>query len=409
MFKFLKEKLKNAVEIFSKKAEEGAKEEIKEEIREEIKEEKPKKEVKEKKQEKIEKKEEIVIEEKAEEKPEIKEDKKGFFEKIKDKFKKKEEIKEEKAEEKPEIKEEAGEKKGFFEKIKEKITTVKISGDKFDELFSELEIVLLENNVAVEVIDKIKEDLNKSLVERQIKRGEVEKEIKESLKESISKILTVPRLDLLKLVKDIRKENRPAVFIILGYNGTGKSLSAARLANYLKNKGLKPLLAAGDTFRAAGVAQTEEYAKKIEVPVIKHQMGSDSCAVIFDAISSAKAKNYDIVIADTAGRIHSNADLMDELKKIVRVNKPDLKILVLDALTGTDIVEQARKFDEAVGVDALIITKVDAYEKGGGILSGTYILKKPVLFFGVGQGMSDFKEYNPEEVLQNLGLGEEKH
>jgi len=296
------------------------------------------------------------------------------------------------------------EKKGFFGKLKESITTVRINEEKFNDIFWDLEKVLLENNVATEVVDKIKEDLSVYLVNQPIERGKVEKKIEEGLRSSIKDVLNVPKINLLEFVKNIRKDNRPIVLLIIGYNGSGKSLSVARLARYFKDHKLKVMLAAGDTFRAGSILQLEEYGRKVDAPVIKHQMKSDSCSVIFDTINAAKSRNYDVVIADTAGRIHSNRDLMDELKKIVKVNKPDLKILVLDALSGSDVVEQIKQFNDAVGVDALIFTKVDVYEKGGSVLSGTYFLRKPVLFFGVGQEMDSFKEYNPEEVLTNLGF-----
>src|SRR3989344_2468941 len=269
MFKFLKEKLKNAVEIFSKKAEEEAKEEVKEEIKEEIKEEKPKKEKKEKKQEKTQEKKEIPADEKIEEKP----------------LEKKEEAKEE--------------KKGFFEKIKEKITTVKISGDKFDELFSELEIVLLENNVAVEIIDKIKEDLNKSLVEKQIKRGDVEKEIKEGLRKALEDVLDVENIDLIKEIKN--KKEKPYVIVFVGVNGSGKTTSIAKVANLLQKNGFSVVLGAGDSWRAASIEQLEEWGKRLNVKVIKHNYGSDPAAICFDTISFAKSHNIDVVLLDTAG------------------------------------------------------------------------------------------------------------
>lgn len=377
MFKFLKNKIQDAISKISKKVEEEK--EIVEEPKELEKVPSEKKEIP--KEEK--KKEEIPSKEEKE--------KKGFFKKIKEKFEKKE------------VKEEIPkEEKGIFKKIKEKITTTKISKEKFNELFHELEIALLENNVAMEVVEKIKQDLKVDLVDVPLKKGDVKNHVIESLKKSIKEILSLTEINLVKKVKECKE--RPCVLLFLGYNGTGKSLTAAKVALYLKNKGLNPLLAAGDTFRAAGAIQLEEYGKAVNVPVIKTQDQGDSCALIYDAIASAKAKHFDAVLADTAGRMHSNADLMDELKKIVRVNKPDLKILILDALSGSDIVEQAKEFEKGIGLDALIITKVDAYEKGGSILSAAYILKKPILFFGCGQKMDSLKEYDAEETLKNLGL-----
>lgn len=349
MFKFLKEKLKNAISSITKKIEKIPVEEAIEEV---------------------------VIEKKPERKkaPKI----------IKEKPKE--------------------EKKGFFQKIREKVQTTRINEKEFEEIFYDLEIALFENNTAVEVVEKIKRDLKENLVDKPIERKKIKTIIQDTLKETLYKILEVPKLDLIKMVKEIKKEGKPYVILILGYNGSGKSITAAKLAKYFQNNKLRPILGAGDTFRAAGAIQLGEYGKMVNVPVIKQEIGSDSCAVIFDTISSAKARDYDVVIADTAGRIHTNLDLMEELKKIVRVNKPDLKVLVLDALTGSDIIEQTEQFENAIGVDALILTKVDAYEKGGSILSAAYLLKKSILFLGSGQKMDSLKEYNIKEILENLGL-----
>ena len=264
----------------------------------------------------------------------------------------------------------------------------------------------MENNVALEVVDKIKEDLKMDLINSQLKRGRIEKEIKLALRKSIEEILTTPKLDIFKLIEKSKKEKRPCVFLIIGYNGSGKSITCAKLGLYLKNKGYKPMLAAGDTFRAAGMSQLVEYGKMVDIPVIHNESTKDSCSIIFESIKNAKSKFYDVVIADTSGRIHNNKDLIDELKKISRVNNPDVIILVVDSLTGSDVAVQMREFDNAIGVDAVILTKADVDEKGGAFLSAVYTGKKPVLYVGSGQLMSDLKEYNPEEILKNLGLGE---
>ena len=203
---------------------------------------------------------------------------------------------------------------------------------------------------------------------------------------------------------DIKKmaEGRaePLLVMFLGFNGTGKTTTLAKLAYKFKDE--KPVLAAGDTFRAASIEQLEEHGRRIGAAVIRHNYGSDSAAVIFDARKHAAANGCRLVLADTAGRAHSNVNLMDELKKVVRVNKPDLKILVLDSMTGNDIYEQARMFNEAVGVDGIILTKADVYDKGGAALSAAYTIKKPILYLGVGQEYGDLREFNPSEVVKNL-------
>src|SRR3989344_77833 len=290
MFKFLKDKLKNLVSKFSKEVKEEKKEEIKEEA-EEMSEtqrvsehaqkskisDKPKEEIKEKKLELKEIKK--IIEEKREEKPKIK-------------------IREEKKIEKPEIKivmpkeavkpeievkeveiEEIPEKKGFFERIKERITKTVISEKKFNEFFDELEVVLMENNVALEVIEKIKEDLMREIVEKPLSKGKVEEIIKENLKKSINELF-VDNIDLLSRIK----EKKPFVICFVGINGSGKTTSMAKVANYLMKNKLSCVFAASDTFRAASIEQLQQHADRLGIKMIKHNYGSDPAAVAFDAI-----------------------------------------------------------------------------------------------------------------------------
>lgn len=454
MFKFLKEKLQKAVSIFSKKAEEEIeeKEEIKEKPAEkEIKTEETRIEKEEKLSEKKEAKEGLKEKEKAAEKEEIKEKKgekeaaeelekpKSFFEKIKDTFVKKkeaekepeakpeekEEIKEEKTEkakeikktetverETKEIKEEAKaeeketgeepEKKGFFKKISEAITKKAISEDKFDEMFWELEVVLLENNVAVEVIEKIKNDMKKEVVEKKIDRFKVEEIIKKTLKNSIEDLFKVENIDLIKKIKE--KKEKPYVIIFFGVNGAGKTTHLAKLIALLKKNNLSCVAAASDTFRVAAIEQLERHCEALDVKMIKQDYGSDAAAVAFDAIQHARANRKDVVMIDTAGRQHSNENLMEEMKKIVRVTKPDLKIFVGDSLTGNDAVEQAKQFNESIGIDGIILTKADVDEKGGAAISTSYITKKPIMFIGTGQKYDDLKEFEPEMVIRGLGL-----
>jgi fused signal recognition particle receptor len=174
----------------------------------------------------------------------------------------------------------------------------------------------------------------------------------------------------------------------------------AKLARMLKE--FEPVIAAADTFRAASIEQLEEHSRRLGFEIVKHKYGADSAAVIFDAKKHAAASGSKLVLADTAGRSHANVNLMDELKKVCRVNKPDMKILVLDALTGNDIYDQAKLFNDAVGVDAIILTKTDVYEKGGAALSAAYTIKKPILYLGTGQNYEDLKEFSPEAIANML-------
>jgi fused signal recognition particle receptor len=293
-------------------------------------------------------------------------------------------------------------KKGIVKKVLEKVTKKvlekKISDKDLEGVLSDLEISLLEADVAFEVSEKIKNDLKGHLVGKEVKRGEVKEIVVKTFKDSLLEILKVPSINL----DEIIKKKSPSLLIFLGFNGSGKTTSLAKVGNYLKNKGFSCVFAAGDSWRSAAIEQLEEHGRKLGVNVIKHTYGADSAAIIFDAKKHAESKGIDVVLADTAGRTHVNKNLMDELNKVVRVNKPDLKILIIDSLVGNDAVPQAKMFDESIGVDAVMFTKIDVNEKGGCILSVAHTLKKPILFLGVGQKYSDIKTFKAEEFIENI-------
>lgn len=293
------------------------------------------------------------------------------------------------------------EKKSFFGKLKEAFTTKTISAEKFEELFWELEVILLENNVSVEVIDKIKDDLKKELVDKPLPR-DVESKIEETLQRTLREILTFDKIDLVEEIQ--KKEKKPYIIAFFGINGSGKTTSIAKLAHYLQKNKISVVLAAGDTFRAAAIQQLEEHADKLGIKMIKHDYGSDAAAVAFDAVKYADKNKIDAVLIDTAGRLHSNTNLMAELEKIIRVTQPDLKLFVGESITGNDCIEQARQFDEMVEVDGAILTKADVDEKGGAPLSIAYTIKKPILFMGMGQRYQDFEEFDREKMLKRLGF-----
>lgn len=293
------------------------------------------------------------------------------------------------------------ESKNIISKIREKLTTFTLSEAEFEKAFWELERVLLENNVALEIIEKIHKDLKEKLVGKEIKRGELAKEVKETLKSSLKEILLEP-FDLIELIEG--KKGSPFIIVFFGINGSGKTTTIAKIAYLLQKKGLSCVLAASDTFRAASIEQLQEHAKRLRVGVIKHKYGSDPAAVAFDAISHAKAKNIRVVLIDTAGRMHSNINLMEEMKKICRVANPDLKIFVGEAIIGNDAVAQAKEFDNAVGIDAIILTKADVDEKGGAAISVSYVTKKPILFLGTGQNYENLKVFEKEKIIKDLGL-----
>ncbi len=384
MFGFLKKKIKGAIDKITKKVEKEVPEETKEiEVKVEEKPKKKKVEIKKKEKKK----------EKKVEKEFVEEDEEEFKEEVKV------EVKEPKVEE-PEEKEFI-EKKGFFKKIKEKVTTKKISESKFDELFNELEMAMLENNVALEVIDKIKEDLKMDLVNVPIKKKDIHNKIQDSLRESIKDLL-VEGEDLIKKVKE--NKEKPFVIVFVGVNGSGKTTTIAKLAKKFLDNNLKPVMVASDTFRAAAIHQLEEHGKRIDVKVIKHDYGSDPAAVAFDGVKYAKAHNLDVVLVDTAGRLHSNVNLMDEMKKIVKVAKPDMKIFVGESITGNDCVEQAKSFNEAIKIDGIVLSKADVDEKGGAAISVSFVTREPILYLGNGQKYEDLDRFDSEKIISNLGL-----
>ena len=417
MFGRLKDRLKKTLSVFSRKAEEEIKvEEIKEEIVEEVPEEKKEELVEEEVKEEIIEEKVKFLEEitPAEKQPKLAKHAEEFEKELKKKpepkkeiivekkkepaVEKKKEVVEETKEE-TEIEEPKPEKKGFFARAKEFVSTKKISAEKFDEMFWDLEVALLENNVAVEVIEKIKKDLKEELVEKPLPRN-VEAKIGETLKKSLGEVLDVEQIDLIERIKS----KKPFIIAFFGINGSGKTTTIAKIANLLKENGMTSVLAAGDTFRAAAIQQLEEHADRLGLKIIKHDYGSDSAAVAFDAVKYAEKQSIDAVLIDTAGRLHSDSNLMDELQKIVRVVKPNLKIFVGESITGNDCVEQASRFDEQIGIDGIILTKADVDEKGGAAISVSFITKKPILFIGTGQEYSDLQGFDADLVLKSLGL-----
>lgn len=308
-----------------------------------------------------------------------------------------------KRQEKKEVKEEKTEEKeesSFFGLLKDTIFKTSISEEKFEELFWELEVALLENNVAVEVIDLIKANLKKELVEKKILRGHINEIILKSLKDSVEQTFDVGQIDLVEKIR----QKKPYIIVFVGINGSGKTTTIAKMIQKLKDNQLSCVVAAGDTFRAAAIQQLEEHTQRLNVKLIKHDYGADPAAVGFDAIKYAQAHNIDCVLIDTAGRLHSNVNLMDEMKKIIRVTKPDFKIFIGEAITGNDCVDQARKFDEAVGIDGIILAKADVDEKGGAALSVSYVTKKPILYLGTGQEYKNLEAFDKEKIMAQIGL-----
>ncbi len=290
-------------------------------------------------------------------------------------------------------------KSGLLSFIRQKT----ISEKDVDDILFELEMALLEGDVALEVAEQIVNTVKQDLVGRKIKRrNDVTEFTKDALKNAISEILDVDSQNIDDLIVEKQKEGEPLKIMFVGINGTGKTTTIAKLATYFIKKNYTPVIAASDTFRAGAIEQITHHADKIGVKIIKHKKGSDPAAVAYDAVEHARAQGKELVLVDTAGRMQTNINLMDEMKKIKRVIKPDLIIFVGDALTGNDAVEQARKFDEAVNIDGVILTKADADAKGGAALSIGYVINKPILFLGTGQSYSDIIEFHPNWMVEQV-------
>ncbi len=297
------------------------------------------------------------------------------------------------------IKEETEEKKpGIFQRLKEKFS-YKLSEEDFDNMFENLELSLLENNVALEAAEAIKKQLKSELLEKEIKKQEIGQKIKQALKKSIENILIEPD-DFLSLVK----LKQPFIIVFFGINGTGKTTTIAKIADLLLKNKISCVLAASDTFRAASIEQLQEHADKLKIKLIKHDYGADPAAVAFDAIKHAQAHKIQAVLIDTAGRMHTKGSLLSEMEKICRVTKPDLKIFIAESIAGNDSIQQAKIFNETIGIDASILTKADVDEKGGTAISISYATKKPILFLGTGQNYEDLELFNREKFIEKLGL-----
>ena len=287
----------------------------------------------------------------------------------------------------------------FLSFIKEK----SISEDDVEDILFELELGLLEADVAMDVSSVVVESVKNDLVGQKIKRSsDIEEYTYEALKNAVAKIINIEGKSMTELLEEKVAQGEPLVVMLVGINGTGKTTTIGKLSNYYIKKGYTPVIAASDTFRAGAIEQVQYHADNLGVKLIKHEKGSDPAAVAFDAVQHARAKGKELVLIDTAGRMQTNTNLMDEMKKIRRVSKPDLVVFVGDALTGNDATEQARKFNEAIDIDGVILTKADADSKGGAALSIGYIIKKPILFLGMGQSYDDIKEYDADWMLNQL-------
>lgn len=276
----------------------------------------------------------------------------------------------------------------------------KIKEDSLEDLLWDLELALMEADVALPVVEEIKEGVKQNLLGKKYSRGHTLEEVVElSIKDAVHSVLRLNEFDFDDWYS---KQSKPVVVMFIGINGTGKTTAIAKIANRLQKKDQTVVLAAGDTFRAGAIQQLTVHADKLGCYIVKHNQDADPAAVAYDAIEHAKAKRKDCVLIDTAGRMQTNSNLIDEMKKIVKVAKPDLKVFVGDSLAGNDAVVQAKAFDDAVGIDAVILTKIDADSKGGAALSIAHTIGKPIAFVCNGQEYDDIIKFDSEWMLNRL-------
>ncbi len=264
----------------------------------------------------------------------------------------------------------------------------------------ELELALLEHDVEVGVAETLTDHLKTELTgETRGMLNRTSNVVSDALADGLVDVLSVGQFDF-----DERIENteRPVVIIFTGVNGVGKTTSIAKLVRYLGDRGYSTVMANGDTYRAGATEQITEHAERLDVELITHDQGGDPAAVLYDAKEYARANDIDVVLGDTAGRLHTSRGLMDQLEKIGRVVDPDLTIFVDEAVAGQDAVRRATEFNEAIPVDGVILTKADADASGGAALSIAHATGAPILFFGIGQGYDDLERFDPEALVERL-------
>jgi len=274
-----------------------------------------------------------------------------------------------------------------------------------DDILLDLQIALLESDVAQEVVDDLSVKLKKELLGLKLEKEQEAAEIVQSkLQTALAEIFArTVRFDLIERIK-LKKDSRegPFVVVFLGINGTGKTTTVAKIANLLRRAGFSVVVAAGDTHRAGAIEQLEQHANRLSLKIVKQRYGADPSSVGRDAYDHAKKNHIDIVLLDTAGRMQTSKNLMDEMGKIVRVVKPDVKLFIGDALAGNDTINQAREFFQYTNFDGAILTKVDADAKGGSAISIAHITSRPIVYIGVGQSYDDIIPFDSNKFISSL-------
>jgi fused signal recognition particle receptor len=263
-----------------------------------------------------------------------------------------------------------------------------------------LEMALLESDVEMGVAEAILDDLRSNLIgETKSQMASTGDLVADALRDALLDVISVGQFDFEERIAEAEK---PVTIVFTGVNGVGKTTTIAKMARYLEERGYSSVLANGDTYRAGANEQIREHAEALGKRLIAHEQGGDPAAVIYDGVEYAEANDVDVVLGDTAGRLHTSSDLMAQLEKIDRVVDPDLTIFVDEAVAGQDAVERAKQFDDAAEIDGAVLTKADADSQGGAAISVAYVTGKPVLFLGTGQGYDDLDRFDPEELVEQL-------
>jgi fused signal recognition particle receptor len=278
-----------------------------------------------------------------------------------------------------------------------------VDEDDLEAHLEDLEFALLGSDVEMSVAQEILAGVEANLVGQTRRRlSSTGNLVRDAVREAVYDVISVGQFDFEERIADADK---PVIVIFTGVNGVGKTTTIAKLARYLEARGYSSVLANGDTFRAGANEQLEQHADNLGTKVISHEKGSDPAAVIYDAVEYADANGVDVVLGDTAGRLHTSDGLMDQLAKIDRVIEPDMTVFVDEAVAGQDAVNRAREFDDAAAIDGTVLTKADADQQGGAAISIAHVTGKPILFLGTGQGYDDLEPFDPERIVDAL-LGE---
>lgn len=295
--------------------------------------------------------------------------------------------------------------KKAFSRAAKGVSQKELTEKVLDDVLLDLQIALLESDVAQEVVDDLSVELKKELLGLKLEREQEANQIVQSkLRAAVAHIFArTNRFDLIEKI-NAKKEAKagPFVIVFLGINGTGKTTTVAKIANLLRKAGFSVVVAAGDTHRAGAIEQLEQHTNRLSLKIVKQRYGADPSSVGRDAYDHAKKNHIDIVLMDTAGRMQTSKNLMDEMGKIVRVVKPDVKLFIGDALAGNDTINQAREFFDYTNFDGAILTKVDADAKGGSAISIAHITSRPIIYIGVGQGYDDIIPFDSNKFVESL-------